>query len=289
MKLWKYCASVLGIFLVLLLGYGTLIEPRLILDEQHHTTAIPELGEEWEGTKVAFLADIQVGMWGTNTRMAEKAVERIVEEEPDVILLGGDFVYGDDPSTVDDAMSILQPIVDSGITTAAVLGNHDYEAHAEDELTAALESAGISVLLNEALALSEPGDSAADQLHVVGIGPARPGLDDPEAALTDLPESAPRVVMMHNPRTYTQLPAGSAPLSVAGHTHCGQIALPGTQDWSWMQMTKEERVVAGGFAPPEHGEAGNQMFVTCGIGFSLIPVRIAAPPQIVFFDLTSAE
>ncbi|MGJ9373876.1 metallophosphoesterase [Nesterenkonia sp. CF4.4] len=289
MKLWKYCAAVVGIFLVLLLGYGTLIEPRLILDEQHHTTAIPELGEEWEGTKVAFLADIQVGMWWTNTGMAEKAVERIVEEEPDVILLGGDFVYGDDPSTVDDAMAILQPIIDSGITTVAVLGNHDYEAEAEEELTTAFESAGISVLLNEALALSEPGASAADQLHVVGIGPARPGLDDVETALADLPESAPRVVLMHNPRTYTQLPGGSAPLSMAGHTHCGQIALPGTKDWSWMQMTKDEQVVADGFAPPEHGEPGNRMFVTCGIGFSLVPVRIAAPPQIVFFELTAAE
>lgn len=288
MKRVKYAAAATMALLVLVLAYGSLIEPRLILDEERHSIAIPDLGGEWEGAEVAFLADIQAGMWGTNTGMAERAVERIVEEEPDLILLGGDFVYGDDPSTVDDAMSILQPIVDSGITTAAVLGNHDYESHAEDELTSALESAGISVLLNEALPLSADA-SPEEQFHVVGVGPARPGLDHVEQALADLPESAPRVVLMHNPTTYTELPADSAPLSVAGHTHCGQIALPGTHDWSWMGLTEEERVVAKGFAPDDHGEAGNQMFVTCGIGFSLVPVRIAAPPQIVFFELTADE
>lgn len=254
-----------------------------------HSITIPDLGEEWEGAEVAFLADIQVGMWGTNTGMAERAVERIVEEEPDLILLGGDFVYGDDPSTVDDAMSILPPIVDSGITTAAVLGNHDYEAHAEEELTSALESSGISVPLNEALPLSPDDAAPEEQFHVVGVGPARPGLDHVELALADLPEIAPRMVLMHNPTTYTELPAESAPLSVGGHTHCGQIAVPGTLDWSWMGLTEEERIVTGGFAPDDHGEAGNQMFVTCGIGFSLVPVRIAAPPQIVFFELSAAE
>jgi predicted MPP superfamily phosphohydrolase len=74
---------------------------------------------------------------------------------------------------------------------------------------------------------------------------------------------------------------------VAGHTHCGQVALPGTPHWSYLGLTEEEALVADGWAPQGYGEPGNAMFVTCGIGFSVVPVRINAPPQVVVFDLTA--
>ena len=288
----KYLAGVLGTVLVLLLVYG-LIEPRLILDERRETAAIPALPQQWEDAEIAVLADLQIGMWWANTGMVERAVETVVEEQPDAVLLGGDFVYSSSPSIpeqVDTVLELLRPIVNSGIPTVAVLGNHDYEVGAEDELTTALEDAGIRVLSNEAVALPAAADSSEDQqLHVVGIGPARPGLDDVDAAMADLPDTAPRVVLMHNPTTYPKLPAGSAPLAVAGHTHCGQIALPSTPEWSWIGLTEEEQIVVDGFAPQDYGAAGNSMFVTCGIGFSVIPVRIGAAPQVVFFELTAAD
>ena len=229
-------------------------------------------------------------MWWANTGMVERVVERVVEEEPDAVLLGGDFVYSNSPSTaekVDTVMDLLRPLIDAGIPTFAVLGNHDYAVGASEELTAALEDAGIRVLLNEAVPLRvSPNAESARQVYVVGIGPARPELDDVEAAMADLPDAAPRIVLMHNPTSYPKLPAGSAPLSVAGHTHCGQVALPNTPEWSWIGLTEQEMVVADGFAPKNYGAAGNRMFVTCGIGFSLFPARIGAPPQVVFFELT---
>lgn len=59
---------------------------------------------------------------------------------------------------------------------------------------------------------------------------------------------------------------------------------------AWSRGESAQALVAGGFAPPRsYGAPGNQMFVTCGIGFSLVPVRIGAPPQVVFFELTPAE
>ena len=90
---------------------------------------------------------------------------------------------------------------------------------------------------------------------------------------------------MHNPASFPTLPAASAPLAVAGHTHCGQIAIPGFPMWSWLELRSNERVVTDGFSPPGYGADGNRLYVTCGIGFSVVPARISAPPQVVFFTL----
>ncbi|MCE0485839.1 hypothetical protein [Ornithinimicrobium sediminis] len=147
-------------------------------------------------------------------------------------------------------------------------------------------SAGVTVLRNEAVPLPGPDGTAAEaQLHLVGVGPARPGLADVERALQNVPEDAARIVLMHNPTTFPDFPEGTAPLAVAGHTHCGQVSLPGTPDWSYLGLTEKEAMVADGFAPQGYGSAGNQLFVTCGIGFSLAPMRIGAPPQVVIFEL----
>jgi uncharacterized protein len=278
----------LGAFVVLLAVYGVLIEPRLILDEEHAEVRLPQLGEELAGTKIAVLSDLQLGMWFANHGMVERAVEAAVEAEPDVVLLGGDFVYSSDPTIetqIDTLMALIEPLVDSGIPTYAVLGNHDYAVDAADELTTALEDAGIPVLRNTAVPVPGPVDDPAEQLYVVGIGPDLPNRVDIDSALADLPGTAPRVVLMHNPTVFDRLPAGSAPLTLAGHTHCGQVAVPGQPDWAYLALTSEERIVADGWAPQDYGAKGNRMFVTCGIGFSVAPIRINAPPQVAFFTL----
>jgi uncharacterized protein len=273
----------LGVLLVLLLAYGVLIEPRVILDEERFEVGLPRLTEADAGTEVAVVSDWQIGAFFDNDGTVEDAVDEILAAEPDVVLLGGDFVYSRDPGVevqVARVRELAQPLADSGIPTFAVLGNHDHAAGMAEELTDALEEIGIPVLQNEAVPVE-----GTEGLQVVGIGAARPGLADVDAALADVPDGAPRIVLMHNPSVFPELPAGSAPLTVAGHTHCGQIAIPGLPRWSYLQLTEQEEVVADGWAPPGYGAEGNAMFVTCGIGFSVIPVRINAPPQVVLFEL----
>jgi len=141
------------------------------------------------------------------------------------------------------------------------------------------------VLLDESAPVPELRTAAGEALHVVGVGPDRPGLADVDAALADVPDGEPRIVLMHNPTVFPEFPAGTAPLVLAGHTHCGQVALPGTPRWSYLTLSSEERIVAAGWAPAGYGAEGNRMFITCGIGFSVVPVRINAPPQVAFFEL----
>jgi hypothetical protein len=213
----------------------------------------------------------------------------MVQARPAAILLGGDFLYGTGPAfdaELDRVVELLAPVTESGIPTFAVLGNHDHAVGAADALTEALEGNRIDVLTNEAVAVPPPRGRAGEPLFIVGIGSERFGLAKPSEALDEVPHEAPRVVLMHNPSSFPSLPPESAPLALAGHTHCGQIALPGLPRWSYLELNAEEQVVADGFAPPGYGAEGNRLFVTCGIGFSIIPLRINAPPQIAFFELT---
>lgn len=279
------------VFLVtLVVAYGLVVEPRLILDEEHHAAPIPGLSAE--GTQVAVIADLQVGMWWANTAMIERIVEEVVEEDPAALLIAGDFVYSEDPPNpekIDEVIDLLAPVLDADIPTFAVMGNHDYLVDAADQLTNRLGAHGVTVLQNASTPLSiTAADGTAETLHIVGIGLAYKGLADVEKALSAVPDGAPRLVMMHNPTTFPALPEASAPLAVAGHTHCGQITVPGNPQWSWLAWTTNETMVADGFAPEGFGAPGNDLFVTCGIGFSNLPMRIGAPPQLVFFDLQPA-
>ena len=291
-RLVKSLLIALAAAVVLVIVYGVLVEPRLILDERHYEAELPELAQQWEGTEVAVFSDLQIGMWWANTGMIERVVGEVVEEQPDVVLLGGDFLYSSDPGVeiqVDTLLGLLAPLIESDIPMFAVLGNHDYAVGAVDELTDALEDSGIEVLLNEAAALASDPAGDGPPLHIVGVGSPHAGSVDVGKALAGVPNDEPRIVLMHNPTVFPELPAHSAPLAVAGHTHCGQIALPGTPHWSYLGLTEEEAVVADGFAFESYGAGGNRLFVTCGIGFSVIPVRMLAPPQVVFFEIVAPE
>ncbi len=287
----RAAAATLAAVVVLLTVYGFAIEPRLILEERRETAEIPHLPEAWHGAEVAVFSDLQVGMWWDNAAMIERVVDRVVETQPALVLLAGDFLYGRSPAVpdqVDTVVRILHPLVEAGLPTYAVLGNHDYASGGAQEITRALEDLGIPVLQNEHVAVAAP-DAGGRPIQLVGLGPTAPGLTDVGTALSGLPDDAPRLVLLHNPTAFPRLPAGSAPLAVAGHTHCGQIALPGSPEWSYLALTEREQVVADGWAPPDYGEAGNALFVTCGIGFSLVPARINAPPQLVRFTLEEPQ
>jgi predicted MPP superfamily phosphohydrolase len=279
-RLAKRVALLVVALMLLLVGWGTLVEPRLV-DIERHDVALRDLTEQWDGAKVAYLSDLQLGMWGANVDTARKMIDRLLDEKPTLVLLGGDFLYGSDlvDEQLDTVLDLLSPLPDADIRTFAVLGNHDLDQGAGAELAGALEDAGISVLDNEASAVSAEGGS--DELYVVGVGPAYGGNDDPAGAVRRVPEGAPRVVFMHNPDSFRRLPAGTAPFAVAGHTHGGQVQVPFT-DWSPVDFALD--VPLAGWAD-DFGAAGNRLYVNRGIGFSLAPIRVSCRPELTIFTL----
>lgn len=302
MKKVKYILlSLLGIFGLLLI-WG-LLEPYTIGTEEE-IAEIPNLPAAWEGQRVALIADWQIGMWLGNTPTIRRIVQQLIEERPALVLIAGDFVYhaGENPSLeINKATEIVRLLVEAGIPTYAVLGNHDYGMDAknapEDKQLAtkvydALEAVDVQMLKNEAIRLPLPSNRNQTlartggelPLYLVGIGDHWSNEDRPTFAVAQVPRGVARLVFMHNPNSFEPLPSGTAPLAMAGHTHGGQVRLPFLPEWSWMTFAKEDAVHADGWISG-YGQPGNKLYVNRGIGFSIIPIRINCPPEITFFTL----
>jgi uncharacterized protein len=273
-----------GLGLGIGLAWGVGIEPRL-LDRREEIGRVPGLGPEWEGKRLALLADPQVGLFLANVDTVRRAVELVVRERPAMCLIAGDFVYNaarQPARAVAQVLEALQPL--AGVPTYAVLGNHDYAEEAEGKAASVaaavcqgLGQAGVRVLHNEAV---EVGSG----LYLVGIGPYRMGEDRSVEAFASVPSGAPRLVLMHNPRSFAGLPSGWAPLALAGHTHGGQIRVPLRPDWNLARVVKPWPAYADGWLD-DYGQPGNRLYVNRGLGFSLVPIRIGCPPEVTFFTL----
>ena len=295
---WLKRAGVALLALVGVLLLWGLVEPYSI-DEEHESVTIPNLPAEWEGRRIAVLADFQIGMWWANTGTIYRMVRRLVAEPPTAVLIAGDFVYKADDELEEVSARVaelLAPLTRAGIPTYAVLGNHDYSLDYPDDpinprVAAAVEETltaiGVRVLLNEAVPLVPgTGGSAGQALYLVGIGDEWAGEAHAERAMSRVPTGAARVVFMHNPRTFLALPAGSAPLAIAAHTHGGQVAVPFMRHWSWMSWVKGELVEPHGWAAASEEPPGNRLYVNVGVGFSDVPIRINAAPELTTFTLT---
>lgn len=285
-----------GLGLLGLLVVWGLIEPH-ILNLEEETVVIPNLPKAWEDQKIGQLSDLQIGMWAGNPNTARRGVKTLIEIRPAAVLISGDFIYHADPDPtpeIEEAVSIVKPLVEVGIPTYAVLGNHDYGMSSKtakpgtklaSRLQIELESAGIVVLENESIKMRLPNSSAS--LHLAAVDSAWANQDDVNTALKGIPTHSPTVALMHNPDTFELFPANSAPLAVAGHTHGGQMRIPGLPQWSWLRFVQKDKVYADGWAKG-YGQPGNKLYVNTGIGMSIIPVRIFCPPEVTIFTLQSS-
>lgn len=290
----KWIGSGLFGLLFLLCIWGVGIEPRFLLDVKSYEAQVPNLPPEWEGHSVALLADLQVGMWLGNPGMVEESVEATLAADPALVLIAGDFVYEPDSARVQQAVGLLRPLTKAGVPVVAVFGNHDYSLSSDSGelkvglaryLRSELEAIGVRVLENESIPIRVSETKAP--IYAVGLGSVWAGRSRPKATLSGVPAGAARVVFMHNPIAYRQLPEHSGPLTLAGHTHGGLIRLPFTPSESWLHIARAREVVADGWATDSIGAPGNRLYVTRGVGLSILPLRIFCRPELTLFTLRS--
>lgn len=293
--------------------WGAGIEPRLV-DSQHIVARVPNLPPEWERQTVALIADLQVGMWFANLDTIRRIIRELVETGPAAVLIAGDFVYepteeAGEPAEAREeldaedlrsaerqitlAVSLVRPLVKAGIPTYAVPGNHDYAMQwpdslplpsVTDRLETALGAAGIPLLRNDALPMATTA-AGSRPLYLVGLDAHYPARTNAAGALAQLPPDASRVVLMHNPASFLDLPPGSAPIALAAHTHGGQVRIPFLPNWSWIRIVLDQPTPADGWASEQFGAGGNRLYINRGIGFSVIPVRLNCPPELTFVTL----
>lgn len=213
--------------------------------------------------------------WCVSEDFLRRVVERTNLLKPDVLLLTGDFVTHSSSymNSCFNALRDLKP----GDGAFAVLGNHDYACDRSTGAPVVAETLGymsVPLLTNRSIKL----DSG---LHIVGVDDCWLGRPDPERAFADVPDNEPVVAMTHNPAIFPYLGRYPA-ITLAGHTHGGQIHIP--------LLTRElmpgrSRFLRGWF----HAHNGpGAMYVSRGLGVVGIPMRFRSDPEIAVFDLSPA-
>lgn len=267
----------------LLYGLGIwafLVEPETLV-VRHIAVESPA----WRGPplKIGILSDVHVGAHVTPGRVGS-VVARLSGERPDIIVYLGDYVGGHraaERRSRTARAAILQGVDALGggrapLGRIAILGNHDwwYDGPA---IEAELRRSSTPVLDNNAVRVPRPGGpfwiAGLADMASKRVWPSVP------TALRKVPPDEPAIVLTHWPDPFVHVPARVA-LTLAGHSHCGQVDLP----------------VIGRLVAASPGSrrwpcglydvGGRQLFVTGGLGTSIIPARFRAPPEIVILTLS---
>ena len=269
--------AVAGVAAVLLAAWGFWLEPASLRNEDH-VALLPAWPRGCDGLRVAVLADLHTGSPFNGLDKLERIVALTRRASPDLVLLAGDYVIQDvlgGRFTTPEEIAARLGRLFAPLGVYAVLGNHDWWLDAPRVRTA-LESAGIAVLEDSPRALQR-GDCS---FWLVGIGDYWEGRHDVRAALATVPDSAAVLAFTHNPDVFPEIPARVA-LTIAGHTHGGQVDLPGIGR-PIVPSRYGERFAIGHIV-----EEGRHLFVSSGLGTSIIPVRFRVPPEISVLELRS--
>lgn len=241
---------------------------------------LKNLPKSLKGLRVVLLADLHRG-----PAVGREYLDRVVREvnalEPDLVLMPGDFI-SKSKTYFEDLPPILSKLRPK-IASLATLGNHDNWEGADLAL-ASLKAAGVLTLHNRSLHLNtsrELTETACRGLCLAGVDDLWSGEPKLEEALEGVSANNPVILLSHNPdvvEEFADLPQ-RIDLQLSGHTHGGQILLPGLGPVATASAygTKYLSGLAEGPSWP--------VFTTTGVGTSSIPVRVGAPPEIVLITL----
>lgn len=223
-----------------------------------------------DGLRVAFLSDIHAGSYMNEADLCS-IFSRVAAQEPDLVCLGGDLINTRDRELLlfRRALGILAP----PLGVYAVPGNHDLFWGRDIGLWSAfLEEHGVKVLRNSGLRIEHGGA----EFWLCGVDDLTEGEPDLAAALAGSAAGEPKVVLSHHPDFFFEAAAVGVDLTISGHTHGGQIAPFGKA----MIVHSEFGYLAGGFE-----EEGSRLYVSRGVGVSVLPIRVGARPEVPIFTL----
>lgn len=241
------------------LGYAFFIEPQWI-EVTHHRVQVPGLKQS---LKVAHLTDLHLRSWG---RREETLLRLMDEQRPDLIVITGDT---SSPGATDADRYPLLSKLQAPLGVYAVRGNWELWAPMEDE-EGLYRKAGIRSLMNE----HQP---VRDLLWLVGLDDALAGEPDVAEAFSGLPPGQPCVALMHSPALFDEA-AGKCPLALAGHTHGGQVRLPGVGAL-WLPPG------SGNYEAGWYERSGSKLYVSRGLGNSILDLRFLCRPELAILTL----
>lgn len=244
-------------------AHGYLYE-RWRIELTTETLRVPGLPEALSGLRIGFLTDIHRSQTVSH-EMVDAAVQLLMAQAPDLIVLGGDYVTWGDRRFVGPAAEALASLsAPHGVL--AILGNHDDDR----DMPAALAARGFTVLRD-----------ARTQLHVHNEVLDFAGIRFWTRRVVDIAHvirgASPNLILLaHTPQRLTEAVELSIPLMLSGHTHGGQIVLPGLGAIA----AREFPVVAGSAR-----RQNTTVFVSRGVGTVYVPIRMNCPPEVAVLTL----
>ncbi|HVR81104.1 MAG TPA: metallophosphoesterase [Luteimonas sp.] len=272
---WQRLVWLLAACALVFCIWGFVWEPAQLI-ERDYAIALPHWSPQCDGLRADVVADLHTGSPRNGVDKLDRVVHKLIASDSDVVLLAGDYVILKvllgryvAPEVVAEHLKPLtarKPVY-------AVLGNHDWWKDG-GKVRRALESAGVVVLENQAREIT----LRRCRLWLVGVGDLWEGHPDIRGAFAAVTDDVPVIAITHNPEIFPRMPA-RASLVIAGHTHGGQVwLLPGRPSM------RGRHYLAGPIV-----ENGRHLFVTPGIGTSIMPFRFRVPPEISRLTLRAAK
>jgi uncharacterized protein len=237
---------------------------------RHHDIALPGLPPAFDGFTILQLSDLHIDM---NSGAMHRLIALLPELSYDLCVLTGDYrgkTFGPFAATI-EGMARLCAHLEGPVY--GVLGNHD-----SMRMVPALEEMGIHMLVNE----TEPLLRDGHRLHLAGIDDAHYyRLDNIEKAAAPIPDGEFSILLSHTPEIYRQAAHAGFDLLLSGHTHGGQICLPGAIPLT-LDSTLPRRMGSGSW---RYGRMVG--YTSVGVGSCIVAVRINCPPEITLHHLRS--
>ena len=262
-------------------AYGLLYE-RTEIEVTRQPIVLSRLPKAFQGFRIAQLSDIHIGQFMSD-RQIRSYVAMVNALKPDLVVLTGDFVtwVGSPAATVVGALAGLR----GPYGVLGSIGNHELWAGVADSITQQFAEQEIKILRSERSVIEQGGE----RLNIIGVdyqtlahfGPKHAGVVReflPGVASLMLPDTA-NILLSHNPNTFDRAAELGVDLSVAGHTHGGQVTLEYVSpDLSPARLITP--YVRGWFR-----KGASQLYVNRGVGTIFSPVRFGSPPEITIYEL----
>ena len=243
--------------------------------ERHHLSRIVRdvpvrgLPPALDGVRIGMITDVHHSAV-VSADDVTRAVMLLKDAEPDIVVLGGDYISFFDRSYVGSVAELMSPLSGAPHGAFAVLGNHDDER----EVPAALSSRGFNVLKDQRTSLTIKGE----RLDLAGI---RFWTRTPrEIAAVLNGTGGTTILLAHDPRRLTEASALDVQLVLSGHTHGGQVIVPAIG-----AVAGRKFPVLAGYATRDN----TSIFVSRGVGTVYVPVRINCPPDVAVLTLRSGD
>lgn len=233
---------------------------------------LPPEHPDLAGMTIAFITDTHVGPF-IGVEDLERAVALLDGEAPDLVLLGGDYV-SESPRYTRETTDILAAVISAApLGGYGVLGNHDLSI-SKTRIQEEFGRVGIPILRNEAAEVRYKGAS----LYIGGIDETLLGDDQPGDTFAQIPDGAAGIALWHEPEFAELAAAQGAFAQLSGHTHGGQVRLPGIGPIG-LPIHGKRYVIGKGVAD------GMPIYTSRGVGVYRPPARYNCPPEVTLITL----